>query len=268
LVKRSLTDATVKRIKPPAEGQLDVFDQGFPGLALRLSYGGRKSFVYFYKVGGRLRRMSLGTYPAISLAQAREAWREARQDAQAGRDPASVRKRQKGATDFTSVAEEWLRRDQGKNRSRAAVERLLAKDVLPVWSHRPISEIGRRDVLDVIDSVVDRGSPITARRLHAHLHRLFKWSVGRGIIAINPMMDLPKPGAETKRDRVLTDKELVAVWNAAAIMGWPFGDAVRLLILTGARRQAIAGLRWSEIVDLEISLSGERTKTVSLTPFP
>ena len=63
---------------------MEHFDKGFPGLALRISYGGGKSFVYFYRIGSKLRRMTLGTYPAMSLAQARESWRKARQDVAAG----------------------------------------------------------------------------------------------------------------------------------------------------------------------------------------
>ena len=258
--KRALTDAAVKRLKPPEKGQVDVFDQGFPGLALRCSYGGGKSWVFFYRIGGRLRRMSLGTYPALGLAEAREAWRNARTESQSGRDPATARKRQTGASDFESVLAEWLKRDQGGNRTASAVKRLIEKDALPAWRYRQVSKIGRRDVLDVIDSVVDRGSPITARRLHSHLHRLFKWSTGRGIITANPMADLPKPGSETKRERVLSDDELVTVWKAASKLAWPFGDAIRLLILTGARRQEIGGLRWAEVQGASLRLAGERTK--------
>jgi integrase len=76
----------------------------------------------------------------------------------------------------------------------------------------------------------------------------------------NPATDLPKPSVESKRDRVLSDDELVAVWNACGKVGWPFGDAVRLLILTGARREEIGQLRWSEIRGDVIALEGVRTK--------
>ena len=249
MVKRSLTDAAVKRLKPPESGQSDVFDQGFPGFALRLSHGGRKSWTFHYRIGGRLKRITLGTYPALSLAEAREEWRKARTQAQSGKDPATARKLDSGATDFKNVAEEWLRRDQARRRSHDSVKRSIDKDAMPAWQYRSVLEIGRRDVLDVIDAVVDRGSPIMARRLHAHLHRLFRWCVGRGIIPTNPMADMPKPGAETKRDRVLSDAELKTVWKACDKIGWPFGPAIQLLILTGARRQEIGALRWSEISD-------------------
>lgn len=251
---KALTQVAVDRLKPPASGQVEVFDRGYPGLALRLSYGGARTFVYFYRLGGRLRRMTLGTYPAISLAQAREAWRKARQDVVAGRDPSG-----RSSTDFESVARDWLKRDQGKNRSASAVERVVERVLIPAWGPRPIASITRRDIRDMIDSIVDRGSPIMAIRVHAYLHRLFRWAVGRDIVESNPAADIPKP-REKARERVLTDEELAAVWNAASKIGWPFGDATRLLILTGARREEVRQLRWAEIQDDIITLAGERTK--------
>jgi integrase len=279
LPRRSLTAASLNRIKPPARGQVDHFDNGYPGLALRVSYGGGKSWVYFYRLGGKLRRMTLGplrtlakdekepkeTKPGdpLTLASARDAWRDARQEVLNGRDPALTRKRQKPATDFRGVSAEWLHRDQAGNRSHDEVKRILDHDVLPHWGQLSVSDIGRRDALDLIDGIADRGAPVMARRVHAHLHRFFRWAVGRGVIEANPMADLPKPGGETKRDRVLTDDELRAVWKAADDLGWPFGPAIQLLILTGARREEIGALRWGEIdIDgAQIKLEGSRTKS-------
>jgi integrase len=261
LPKSALTAAGVERMKAPASGQVDHFDKGFPGLALRISYGGRKSWVYFYRVAGRLRRLKLGTYPALSLAEARDAWREARKELEAGRDPALAPKREKPAEDFASVAEDWLKRDQAQHKSAAEARRIIERYVLPEWSAFRIDEIGRRNVLDLIDSIVDRGKKTQALRVHARLHRLFRWAVGRGIITINPMTDLPKPAAEVKRDRTLTDHELATVWRGTEQLGFPFGDAVRLLILTGARREEIGQLRRSEIDGATIKLNGVRTKS-------
>jgi hypothetical protein len=262
LPRRSLTAASVERIKPPAKGQqVEHFDKGYPGLALRVSYGGGKSWSFFYRISGKLRRMTLGAYPALGLAGAREAWREARHAVQLGRDPAVVRKHKKGATDFKNVSDEWLQRDQAKNRTAASVRRALDQNVLPLWGERYIADIGRRDVLDLLDGIVDRGSPIMANRVHAHLHRLFKWSMGRDIIASNPMAGVPKPASETRRDRVLTDEELVAVWRGTGQEGWPFGTGIRMLMLTGARREEIGALRWSEIDHDLITLKGARTKS-------
>src|SRR5262245_10127277 len=115
--RKALTAASLDRIKPPSSGQVEYLDKGFPDLALRLSYGGGKTFVYFYRIGGKQRRMTLGTYPAISLAKARDEWRKARQDVAAGRDPAKIFRREASGTNFESVVRDWLKRDQGRNKS-------------------------------------------------------------------------------------------------------------------------------------------------------
>ena len=86
--KRALTAVAVDRIKPPAKGQVEIFDRGYPGFALRVSYGGGKAWGMFYRHGGKLRRLTLGLYPAMGLAEAREAWRETRKLVAMGQDPA------------------------------------------------------------------------------------------------------------------------------------------------------------------------------------
>jgi integrase len=256
---RSLTVASVARIRAPRAGQADYFDQGFPGLALRVSYGGAKAWTYFYRRYGKLHRLSLGRFPAMSLGEARDAWRAARLAVSKGESPAHIRPTT--ADSFAAVADEWLKRDQGQNRSAAEVRRVIERDINPAWGDRLIAAITRRDAIELIDRTADRGALTMARRVHSHLHRLFRWAVGRGIIENNPMADLPKPGAVVKRDRVLTDSELAAVWKAAEKIGWPFGPTFRLLMLTGSRRDEIGSLRWSEIHGDEIRIPGERSKT-------
>jgi integrase len=259
MAKRSLTVAAVARIKPPATGQTDYFDKGYPGLALRVSYGGSKTWVFFYRLdGGKLRRLTLGRFPAMELADARTAWQDARKAVGKGENPA--RRKPVAADRFAAAADEWLKRDQVHNRSHHEVKRVIDRDVKPQWDGRLISSITRRDVLDVIDAITDRGALTYARRVHAHLHRLFRWSVGRGIIDNNPVADLPKPGAVVKRDRVLSDAEVAVAWKAASQIEWPFRPLFRLLMLTGARREEIGALRWSEIQGDKIELEGIRTK--------
>lgn len=267
--KRALAAAAVARIKAPAQGQEDHFDKGFPGLALRVSYGGSKTFVYFYRLHGKQHRLTLGRWPAMDLAGARDAWQTARKLVGKGENPARVRPAQ--ADSFEAVAAEWLKRDQAQNRSAANVRAIVDRYLLPAWEGRPFNTITRRDAIELIDAVADKGYPTMARRLHSHLHRLFRWSVGRGIIAINPIAELPKPGDAVKRDRVLTDAELALIWRAACGIEWPFGPIFRLLILTGARREEIGALRWAEVDGDVIHLEGARTKngeprTIPLAP--
>lgn len=258
--KRVLTAAAIERIKPPSEGQVDYFDRGYPGLALRVSYGGARAFCYFYRFNDKQWRYKLGLFPAMSLAEAREAWRLAREDLVRGRDPAATRKRDTGATNFEGVVAEWLKRDQSKNRTHDEVKRIVERVLIPAWGHRSVADIGRRDILDVLDEIADRGKLTMARRVQAYIHRFFKWCVGRGIIDSNPATALPKQGEEVRRDRVLTDDELKSLWKAADKIGWPFGSAIHLLILTGARREEIGQLRWSEVQGDKIQLEGVRTK--------
>ena len=263
--KRALSDLTVKRAKPPTNGQVDIFDAGYPGFALRVSYGGGKSWVYFYRIGGRLRRRSLGTYPAVTLAEARQLWRDAKHQVSLGRDPGWQR-----ASDlnFESVAREWLKRDQADKRSLKEVTRIVEKELIPKWGQRSIRDIRRHDILVLSDRIADRGATTMARRVMAYVHRLFRWAKSRDLIESNPATDLPKPGREVARDRVLTDAELAAVWKAAVEIGWPYGPAAQLLILTGARRAEIAELKWSEIHGNTIKLSGARTKNAEPHDMP
>ena len=262
MARHHLTAAGLSRIKPPITGQIDHFDAGYPGLALRVSYGGSRSWVYFYRWQGKQKRLTLGPWPALDLAKARDTWRDARKRLAVGQEPAALASSAVAGDDFAAVASLWLKRDQADNRSHDEVERILRREVLPAWGHLRISDITRRQILELIDGIADRGAVTLARRCHAHLHRLFRWSVGRGILEANPMTDLPKPGAEVRRKRVLSDDELRLAWEAAERIGWPMGSAIQLLILTAARREEIGGLQWPEI-DLErneINLEGERTK--------
>jgi integrase len=257
-----LTELSVKRMRVPASGSIDVFDRSYPGLHLRLSYGGSKVFGFYYRYGGKQKRLTLGHWPSMTLAAAREAWRVARATVAEGRDPARVRST--AGTSGTSVDaayNEWLQRDQAKRRTRYSVERAFTRDILPVLSGMAVAAVTKRDIVQIMDSIVDRGAPILANRTHSFLRRFFKWCCVRDLIPRSPMEHLPRPAVETSRDRVLSDAELTAVWKACDAVGWPFGPVTRLLILTGARRSEIAHLKWEEIVGDEIQLAGSRTKT-------
>ena len=109
--KKSLTVASVDKVALPAKGQTEYFDKGFPGLTRRVSYAGGKSFGFYYRFGGKLKRLNFGTYPAIGLLEARESWRAARNKLEKGIDPSA--KDVVGRSDtFEAVVAEWVKRDQ------------------------------------------------------------------------------------------------------------------------------------------------------------
>ena len=122
----------------------------------------------------------------------------------------------------------------------------MQREVLPRWRNRPIRSISKANVIALLDPIVDRGSPIMANRVLASLRKLFNWACERGTIDASPCDRIKAPGREKKRDRVHSDAELALIWRASETLGYPFAPLVRLLILTGQRREEIAGMRWSE----------------------
>jgi integrase len=266
LPKLALTDAAVQRLKPVDGKQVDYFDSGYPGLCLRV--GGRsRTWCYVHRLGGKLRRHQLGTYPDKSLAEARDLWRKAREQVQAGRPPRPAPRHRDA---IETVVADWLRRDQASNATHAEVKRAFDAVILPAWSGRLITSIDRRDVLDILDPIADRGKLGRADKLHAWINRLMVWSVGRGILPANPMAHLPKYAGLVKRDRVLSDAEIAALWRAAKTIGWPYGSIVQLLVLTLAREDEIASLKRVEIDarDACIRLPSARSKNDEARVIP
>jgi integrase len=126
-------------------------------------------------------------------------------------------------------------------------ERILNKEVLPRWRSRAIQEITRRDVLELLDRITDRGAPIMANRTLATVRRMFAWCVERDMLPVSPCTGVKPPGPEHCRDRVLSDDELRLVWYACDEIGWPFGPVTKMLLLTGQRRDEVAEMCWSEV---------------------
>jgi integrase len=257
--KIKLTTAAIERLKPNPQ---PYWDMSHPAFAVRVSKTGVKAFIYAARVHGKVKWATLGRYPELGLAEAPKKAGHTAEAMRQGVDPTAAKRAARIAPreSFEAVADEWLKRDQASNRSYEEVRRVIDRDVKPYWRGRQIKTITRRDALDLIDAIADRGATTMARRVHAHLHRFFRWSVGRGILESNPLADAPKPGAVVKRERVLTDAELAIIWHGTGEAGWPFGSIVRLLMLTGARRDEIGCLRWSELHGDLIELTGARTK--------
>jgi integrase len=259
------------------------YDDRLAGFGLYVGAGGTRSYFFEYRPGrGRSvqkRRISIGKHGAPWTPQsARERALQYLAMVKDGRDPLAERDAAERGHDssrlLSAVVEEWLKRDQAKNRSLREVARIMRREVLPIWGDRPIEDIRKRDIIVLIDGIADRGAKIMANRTLAHIKRLFRWAAGRDIIDSDPAAHVEKTAPETKRERVLTDDELADVWRGAEAIGYPFGPALQLLTLTGARREEIFGLRWCEI-DLEgaaIRLPAERSKmkegrAIPLSPF-
>ncbi|MCZ6734962.1 MAG: tyrosine-type recombinase/integrase [Planctomycetota bacterium] len=163
---------------------------------------------------------------------------------------------------FAAVVEEWLDRDQSRNRSWGQAEAAMRRDALPAFRNLRLDQITRSDTIRLLDRVIERGAPVVANRLLAYLRRLFNWSLERGYIDSDPTSGIRSPHREKSRDRVLTDTELRPLLRACDDIGYPFGSFTKLLLLTGQRRREVAEMTWSE-VDVDAgtwTLAGERVK--------
>jgi integrase len=248
---KALTSRTVELLKPSTERR-EIPDGLLQGLYLVLQPSGARSWAVRYRHGGRPRKHTLGSYPAIDLAAARKLASAALRAVAEGRDPGVEKRlaRSPNPDTIEAVAEAFLERHVRRtNRPStiSATERLLRSYVLPRWRGRLASEITRRDVLDVLDRVHDAGKPIAANRVLAAVRKLFNWAASRDIITASPCAGVKPLSPEQSRDRVLSDPELCDVWRAADQLGGPFGALVKLLILTGQRRDEVAGMRWEEV---------------------
>jgi integrase len=258
----------VEGATPPATGRTEIFDATLSGFCLRVTSSGKKSFAVMYRHNGKLRRLTVGRFPAMSLAKAREEAKAALQAVEEGRDPAGERQEAKAAPEprrdtVEAVATDYVERHCKRNlRSWTETDRLLRKYLIPELGSRDVRELTRRDVRDLVDGVVDNGKPVQANRVLAAVHAMLTWAVDREILDVNPAAGVKKPTREKPRERVLSDGELVKVWKAAEGLGYPAGPYIKTLILTGARRDEAREMRWRE-VDLDKALwtiPGERAK--------
>jgi len=249
-------------MRPPKTGRVDVWDSVLPAFGLRVSATGRRVWIAAIRKPGSRNptRQSIGTYPELSLADARTKARELMAH------PAATRTAPRLET-FEAVAAEYITRHVKARHKRALeTEQMIQNKLVAPWRGRPVASIGRHDVLSVLDVEMDAGRERTANKLLVVVRRLFAWAIDRGLLAegaLNPAAAITKPGREASRDRVLSDAELAVVWRAAGEMGWPWSGLARLLICTALRLSEVAELRWTEI-DLErrcLILSGERTKS-------
>jgi integrase len=252
-----LTVKNVEKMRPCADRR-EVPDGHMPGLYLVIQPSGARSWAVRYRHQGIPRKHTLGSYPAVDLKAARTLASKALRAVAEGRDPGreKILARAAKADSVDRIVEDFLERHVHRsNRPRTAqeTERLLRQHVLPRWRGRMVHEITRRDVLDILDRVVDGGAPIAANRALAAVRKFFNWCIARDIIAASPCTGVKPPTAERARDRVLSDDELRLVWQAADKLGGSFGPLVKLLALTGQRRDEVAQMRWDEL-DLDARL--------------
>lgn len=260
-----LTAATVDKMQPKDRRQ-EIPDSLCTGLYLVVQPSGKKGWQVRYRTGGTHRRMTLGGYPVLSLADARQRARDMLAAASEGRDPAEevrAAKAPKPADDRDKVRTlfgQYDKRHLSKLKSGAVVRRELERFVVAEWGERDIHDITKRDVIDLLDDIADSGRIVTANRIRAYLNKFLNWAVERDIISASPATGVKPVAKEASRDRVLTDDEIRWFWLACEAEGFPWGPLAKVLLLTGQRLNEAAQMTDREAKGDLWHLSAERTK--------
>lgn len=300
----NMTERGLASLKAVAGKRFEHADTVVKELCLRVSPTS-KSWSVVYRVAGageagrkgKMRRMSLGDYPRVPLARARDLARDALDAAERGMDPATQRKTEAVARNervfevvLDRFIEEYAMVEQKEWRSTKSY---LERYVLPRWRGRPVDEIRRGDVSALLatvrkeaianaralcakagrertDARHELSGTSAAREVRKHVRKLFSWAMMLDLVEANPALGYRKGLDYKKRDRVLTMDELRRVWDAAGVMGYPFGDITRLLILTGQRRSEVAEVPddWVSLDDALVTIPAADYKTGRKHTYP
>jgi len=256
--KKRLTDRKLKSLKP-ARKRYDIMDTDVPGFGVRVSEKGQRTFILIARYPGSSNptRRAVGEYPSLSLERARERARHWRDLIRQGIDPKAEEERlrrselRKQQTTFAAVAEDFIERHVRGQRKANDSEREIRKELIAYWGERPIASITREDVVMRVDAITRKPAPYLAHNVLAHARSLFNWAINRGTYGLEfSPCDRLKPaaliGSKQPRQRILSDSELAAFWRSTERMGYPFGPLYKLLLLTGTRKNEVAGSKWSE----------------------
>ncbi len=247
-----LTKSAIDAIPTPA-ADVVYWDAGCPGFGVKVTPKGRKVFVVLYRTGGagsKLRKYTIGPYGRVTLHQARVAAQKVFAARLAGRDLAAEKQaaRRRLVVDrVDDLLETYIAQHLAQNRSGGEIGRLLRRELGQSWGGRSIHDITKRDVVEVVSAVQQRGAPGTANKTLKSTKTFLRWCVGRAILDSSPAEGIPMPTKVVSRDKVLTDQELALVIRAARKMGGPYGGIVELLALTGQRREEVAQMTWDEL---------------------
>ncbi|MDA1023724.1 MAG: tyrosine-type recombinase/integrase [Proteobacteria bacterium] len=263
------TDRKIASLKPPKTGQVDYFDTTMPGFGIRVSYGGAKAWFVKYVHKGRQRRMTLGQYPAVKLAKARELTLDAKHELTVEKhDPALQKRADRQALTFKELADLYVEEYAVKKRSGGEDKRILNKYFAP-WHPRKAVEIERAEIVERLQEIKKENGPIMANRCLACVRKVYSWALRNAKLPLpfNPALRLDAPGEETTRDRVYTDEEIKSLWEAFGDFGIS-GAVFKMILITGQRPGEVAGMEWKEIDGNLWTIPGARTKNKRVHVVP
>ncbi len=243
-MRHNLTAQFVESFRAPRNGKDReiAWDAKTPGFGLRVTAKGARTWVCMYRHNGRPRWLTLGTYPTMPLADARDQARDALNSAQQGRDPASEKQSNRAADPFAKLSERYLAEDARQNckpRTLRDYEWIINHFLLPKWGNLKAKDVTRAEVKGLIGAIRARGATTMANRVLSMISIICDFGVREDVLDFNPASRVEKT-KEMSRDRYLSADEIRTVWPL-------FGDALKLELLTGQRPGEVWGMRWSEV---------------------
>ena len=260
------TDRYIRNLKPEDKIK-DIREKN--GFGVRVKPDGSKVFFYRYDspVTGARRTLTLGGYPETSLEAARIAYGTAYKSVKGGSDPLEVaqleREEHRKAPTVKDLCEEYIKRHAKKfKRSWETDERILNHDVIPAWGNRKAAEIVKRDVVLLLEKIVDRGSPVMANNTFAVIRKMFNFAVERDILTHTPCYGVKHPAPKVSRERVLSVTEIDTFWHnlEGCAMSPEIRNALKLILTTAQRPGEVIGMHTAEIDGEWWTIPAERAK--------
>ena len=272
----AFTDTMIRSAEAPAGGRLEITDARCPGLVLRVTDKGVKTFAFKYWSTAQRKavRLTLGKYPDLTLAGARRQAEVRRHASEDGRDLHAEKiagaAEARGAATFDEAADRFIEEYSKPRKASWKGDVHYLKHVRAEWKGRRADSITDDDAAELLDGIA-AGSPVNANRTQSLLHKMFAWlkEPGRKVVKINPLAGMPRRAREVPKDRVLTDEELRAFWlgldDPKLPAERPVALALRFILLTMARPGEAAGALRDELrglgsEDAEWHLPAARTK--------
>jgi integrase len=274
---RALTTKTIEALKADPTKRQEVPDPALSGLYLVIQPSGAKSWALRYRYAGKPAKLTLGRWPLMGLAQSRKAASEALEALEQGGNPSAAKRTAKATQREAALSERdavktlfatYDRRHLSKLKSGAEPRRFFERFILPVWGDHDIGTITKRDILDVLNGIVDSGRGTTANRLLAYVRGFMNWCVEQDALPSAPTDRIKAPAKETARDRVLSDDEIRWLWMACQKIGDPWGPFAKMLLLTGQRKSEVVEMTEKELRGTNWHLAASRTKNARAHDVP
>ncbi len=276
---KTLTAKAVEKMRPNPDQRLEIPDGLLPGLYFIVQPSGAKSWAVRFRTNGKTAKVTLGRFPAIELAKARELARDHFEAVAKGRDPAAEKRAAKGTgkaialpTTVGGLCDLYVERHLKRNVRRwENAKGEIENHIRPRLGNLAMATLTRAHVREMTREIGE-AYPVAANRALARLRAVLNWAVAEDLVEANVAAGIKRPTREIPVDRILSDTELRAVWDATEGLQYPAREFARLLILSGQRRDDVRLMCWDEI-DLDnrswtIPADRYKSRRPHLVPLP